>query len=690
MSLDSPLVGSSGQQRPQPWQPPTAEELQKMLPQYEITHLLGRGGMGAVYKGRQITLDRAVAIKILSNDLEAADASFAERFKNEARAMAKLSHAGIVTVHESGQTVDGLLYIVMEFIEGTDVSRMIAQQGRLHTEHAMAITAHVCDALQYAHERGIIHRDIKPANIMIGYDGVVKVADFGLAKMSQTGDSGLTQSGVAMGTLHYMAPEALTLGNAVDHRADVYAVGVMLYQMLVGKLPQGMFELPSLQVPGLDPRYDGIIAKALRDDREIRYQSAREMRQDLDGIVTQPVVRAEGGAAAEAAALPTEIRPRPDGGQPFRPPQAVPRVVVARQQPSSPWLWLAVAVVILLAAIGGRQAFKPVKQSQLAQPVTVGAEPAFTPSATLTSEQRKADAIWRSRWGKPGKLRLHSEGVTSQVSIAATEAYDDFVQVVAVPPGAKQNVPARWMALRANGELIGSKPVKGTDGKLYIGIVMGYQGAPDILIREGGIPEVLGQPVRDQPVIQARSFRPWHILGMAADDPAGNLMAFQNLDGTWSLAGKPVDNGLRLPDLSSAPAVKELFISDMGVTVVRDDGGARLYGKTETPLPTKFFSNVKAVNLGRQMWYVLGANGVLNIFKMTPQGTPDLGSVDERHGIAELGGSHYGTFWRSNQGAWLAHTPDQAIIDRLNSLKPETHFLAIGPNGDLLFWIEPK
>ncbi|MFN0080151.1 MAG: SUMF1/EgtB/PvdO family nonheme iron enzyme [Prosthecobacter sp.] len=331
-----------------PWQPPSAEELQKLLPQYEITMLLGRGGMGAVYKGRQISLDRPVAIKILSNDLETADASFAERFKNEARAMARLAHPGIVAVHDFGETPDHLLYIVMEFIEGTDVSRMIAKQKRLHTEHAMAITAHVCDALAYAHERGIIHRDIKPANIMVSYDGVVKVADFGLAKMSKAGETlGLTQSGMAMGTLHYMAPEALMLGAGVDHRADIYAVGVMLYQMLTGKLPQGMFELPSLQVAGLDPRYDGIIAKALRDDRELRYQGAIEMRYDLDHILTQPVVKVEPEATQAPAALPTEARPQRTAAQPYRPPQ----VYVPPPKPKSAMggtlAWLTLIAVLM-------------------------------------------------------------------------------------------------------------------------------------------------------------------------------------------------------------------------------------------------------------------------------------------------------------------------------------------------------
>ena len=271
---------------------------------------MGRGGMGAVYKGRQTSLDRPVAIKILSNQLEDTDASFAERFKNEARALGKLSHPGIVGVYEFGEAQAGLLYIVMEFIDGTDVAKMIAKQGRLHTEHAMAITAHVCDALAYAHERGIIHRDIKPANIMVGYDGVVKVADFGLAKMTQSTASGLTQSGMAMGTLHYMAPEALTLGSEVDQRADIYAVGVMLYQMLTGKLPQGMFEMPSLQIKGLDPRYDRIVATAMRDDRELRYPSAKALRLELDAILTQPVVKVEASTKEAQPALNTQARPK--------------------------------------------------------------------------------------------------------------------------------------------------------------------------------------------------------------------------------------------------------------------------------------------------------------------------------------------------------------------------------------------
>ncbi len=349
-SSPDPLPRSSSAGGRLRWEPPSPEELQKLLPQYEINSLLGRGGMGAVYRGMQVHLDRPVAIKILPPGLDDADATYSERFRNEALALAKLNHPGIVGVYDFGRTSNGMLYIVMEFVDGTDVAKMLAKQGRLPSAHAMAITAHVCDALKYAHERGIVHRDIKPANIMVGFDGVVKVADFGLAKMGQGGqNTGLTQSGVAMGTMHYIAPEALTLGVSVDHRADIYAMGVMLYQMLTGGLPQGMFKLPSLQVAGLDPRYDAIISRALLNDRELRYQTVVELRRDLDAILTQPVVKVDAAAGKAPAALNTMARPQRPAGLPPQPQRQAPQML---QRSSNLGFWLPVlGVVAALVAV---------------------------------------------------------------------------------------------------------------------------------------------------------------------------------------------------------------------------------------------------------------------------------------------------------------------------------------------------
>jgi serine/threonine protein kinase len=330
------------------WIPPSPAKLQETLSGYDILSIIGRGGMGAVYMGRQRSLERPVAIKILAGTLAVAegDHSFAERFKNEARAMAKLSHPGIVSIFDFGETPDGLLYIVMEYINGTDVSRMIAAEGRLHSEHAMAITAHVCDALAYAHSEGIVHRDIKPANIMVGYNGVVKVADFGLAKvrMPDGQSAGLTLSGMAMGTVHFIAPEAIAGEIVVDHRADLYAVGATLYQMLTGKLPHGLFELPSMQVPGLDPRYDKIIAQAMRENREERYQNAEALRSDLNAILTQPVPKVEADDALTSPALPPMARPQRPGRRAAKTTPAVP-VVEKGGRKSVGWM-MGIALIV--------------------------------------------------------------------------------------------------------------------------------------------------------------------------------------------------------------------------------------------------------------------------------------------------------------------------------------------------------
>lgn len=266
-----------------------------LLPQYDLWEMLGHGGMGAVYKARQISLERWVAVKILPPEMAGEEEDqFIERFKNEARTMARMNHPAIVSVYDFGETADGQLYFVMEYVNGTDVAKMIASQGRLPPEYALAITAHVCDALHYAHTHGVIHRDIKPANILINMEGQVKVADFGLARMEDPSQSGgLTRTGVAMGTPDFVAPEALVIGTHVDGRADLYAIGVMLYNMLTGEVPRGLWMMPSIKLPGLDRRFDGIIARALQTDREMRYQTAQQVRQDLDLIASTPLLQVQ-------------------------------------------------------------------------------------------------------------------------------------------------------------------------------------------------------------------------------------------------------------------------------------------------------------------------------------------------------------------------------------------------------------
>ena len=268
-----------------PWLPPTPEELAALLPQYRIESLLGHGGMGAVYKGTQAALDRPVAIKLLPAEL-AADADFIARFQREARTLAKLQHSSIVAVYDFGQTSAGHLYFVMEYVDGTDLQRILKGPG-LKPEQAFMLIGQICEALHYAHQQGVIHRDIKPANILITQDGRAKVADFGLARPAQDEAGGLTQTHMVMGTPDYMAPEQRSGDGHPDHRADIFALGVMLYEMLTGQRPHGAFQPPSHRVQ-VDVRIDEVVLKALQQEPDRRYQQASEMKVDVDRIRTTP------------------------------------------------------------------------------------------------------------------------------------------------------------------------------------------------------------------------------------------------------------------------------------------------------------------------------------------------------------------------------------------------------------------
>lgn len=262
--------------------PPPIYELQELIPAYEFLEFIDRGGMGAVYKARQPHLDRMVAVKLLPPSL-AEDASFEKRFRREAKTMAKLNHPNIVSVHDFGETTQGHLYIVMEYIEGSDLRHMIFHRT-LKANQILPIINQVCDALQYAHDHGIVHRDIKPANILFDKNGVVKVADFGLAKPSDPDIaselSRVSMPGVSVGTPAYMAPEALE-DTEIDHRADIYSFGVVIYEMLTGGVPMGAWQPPS-KTNGTDQKYDDVVNRAMQANREDRFQQAGDISHAFD------------------------------------------------------------------------------------------------------------------------------------------------------------------------------------------------------------------------------------------------------------------------------------------------------------------------------------------------------------------------------------------------------------------------
>ncbi|MCA9034481.1 MAG: protein kinase [Planctomycetaceae bacterium] len=270
---------------------PESSAIASLFPQLEIVEVIGRGGMGAVYKVRQIKLDRLAALKIIRPD-SASDPAFAERFNREARTLAKLNNKHIVGVYDFGEvqfedqeTAESqpLYYFLMEYVEGVNL-RQVIESGRTSPEHAMLIVPQICEALQYAHSRGIVHRDIKPENILLDAAGHVKIADFGLAKLSgDNADFTLTGTHQILGTVRYMAPEQMTKSGNVDHRADIYSLGVVLYEMLTGEVPAGAFEMPSRRV-GSDVRLDSVIMRALASDPGRRYQSAGEVASHISTI----------------------------------------------------------------------------------------------------------------------------------------------------------------------------------------------------------------------------------------------------------------------------------------------------------------------------------------------------------------------------------------------------------------------
>ena len=283
---------------------PAAEELAPHFPQLDILECLGRGGMGVVYKARQKTLNRLVALKLLAPE-RAGDAAFARHFTREAQALAALSHPHIVTIHDFGQA-GGYYYLLMEFVDGVNL-RQAMTGPRFTPEQALAVVPPVCEALQYAHEHSIVHRDIKPENLLMDKTGRVKIADFGIAKMlGEESDFGLAESQPA-GTPQYMAPEQKEYQRA-DHRADIYSLGVVLYEMLTGELPADKLQPPSQKIQ-IDVRLDEVVLRALEKTPWLRYQTAAEMRTQVQALATVVLPRAPAPPSPPAPSPPAPAAP---------------------------------------------------------------------------------------------------------------------------------------------------------------------------------------------------------------------------------------------------------------------------------------------------------------------------------------------------------------------------------------------
>ena len=269
----------------------------KKIGRYKIVDELGRGAMGVVYRAEDPALDRTVALKtiILSDEAEGR-ADYAKRFFLEAKAAGKLTHPNIVTTYDFGEE-HGLAYMAMELLEGTELRERL-KNGALPAAEAMEIAAQIAEGLAFAHERGVVHRDIKPGNIMLPERGQAKIMDFGIARMRAADHK--TSTGMVLGTPKYMSPEQI-VGTPVDHRSDIFSLGIVLYEMLTGvrlfsgddvaqiahNVTQVEPEPPTRLDPALPSMLDFVVARALKKDPAVRYQDARELAADLNTCLAE-------------------------------------------------------------------------------------------------------------------------------------------------------------------------------------------------------------------------------------------------------------------------------------------------------------------------------------------------------------------------------------------------------------------
>ncbi|MFL5349255.1 MAG: serine/threonine-protein kinase [Hyalangium sp.] len=260
---------------------------------YRLENLVGMGGMGEVHKAVQLSLGRTVAVKLLNPEL-AKDPAFVARFEKEAAALAALSHPNIVSIVDKGKS-DTTYYLVMEFVEGPSLREQV-RSPLLTPKESLRMLMEICRGVDYAHNRGVIHRDLKPENILFDQQagGLAKVTDFGLASFLDDANSrfNLTSTHVSMGTLSYMAPEQRVDAKNADKRADIFSLGVILYELLTGEVPLGTFDPPSKAKPGVDVRLDAIVARCLKPDPADRYSTVAELMADLEplapALMSQP------------------------------------------------------------------------------------------------------------------------------------------------------------------------------------------------------------------------------------------------------------------------------------------------------------------------------------------------------------------------------------------------------------------
>jgi serine/threonine-protein kinase len=472
---------------------------------YRLDRELARGGMATVWVAEDPLLSRRVAVKLLLPQL-AVDEALRVRFRNEAIAAAKLTHPGIVATYDTGDD-DGTAYIVMELVEGKTLRSLLDERGRLPVRDAVDISSQVADALEHAHRQGLVHRDIKPANVLVQSDGRVKVTDFGIAKAA--GGDDLTRTGTVVGTARYLAPEQVN-GHPVDGRADVYALGLILYEMLAGRAPFGGDNDMATAVarltntpepirtarPEVSRPLEDVVARSLARDPDYRYPSAQAFKDALapgrDSAPTGPLVPPR--PAPEPPGFErTQVgaRPQPQAGRPPTHPAPAPR---RRRR----WTWLLVILLLLVAGAVAAYVFATVSDDSspggggtaeaASQALPIADAQDFDPSPGDGSEHGDearfaVDGDPRSTWqtegysnrnfgnAKPGVglwVQLDASHEISAVTVATVEDGWSAQIYVADQPG---TTLAAWGPVRASADDVAAThtfPLSNTRGQYVL------------------------------------------------------------------------------------------------------------------------------------------------------------------------------------------------------------------------------
>lgn len=344
------------------FQAPEPAELSPLFPGYEIEGLIATGGMGAVYRAVQKSLDRTVALKILPKELSK-DAAFCDGFEAEAKAMARLNHPNLIGVYDFG-AVNDMLFIIMEYVPGKSIYHS-AYGKAIAPPEVVRLVCGVCEGLAHAHENGIIHRDIKPSNILLDVNALPKIGDFGLARPIERK---IEEGEEIFGTPHYTAPEVVNAPHSVDHRADIFSVGVLLHELLTGKLPADDARPASL-IARCDPRFDAIIRRATHPVASGRYSSASEIEKDLLAISAQ-------NSAPSRVTSP--------GGPPR--PKARRTYSKARPKKSNSGPLVALLVFAAIAAIAAFALYSPKPTQELSTQAPPPPQTAPTPTTSTRSD----------------------------------------------------------------------------------------------------------------------------------------------------------------------------------------------------------------------------------------------------------------------------------------------------------------